>query len=322
MNAVIAEFNRCGVDMVIDYEHQSLKGGEAPAAGWIKELEARENGIYGHVDWTDRAQKYIGSKEYRFLSPALLYQRETGRVIKIMNVSLTNLPRINNVEPIINKRGGDMDILKKLRKLLGLEEIAVDETVYTAVETAVNSQREVLAGLRGLAGLGDDAEPAKVLEAVKNKVKAAPAPDKGLAVIPNTVTEALGLSPGATEAEAVGAIQGLTQGSNQAGDLAAKVGALEANLAERDAKEAVAAAMTKGKITPEQQEWALDYAQNNLAGFLAYAKTAPQVIPVGKLPGGGSNSGGGNAGLGDVQVAINNMLGVDEELFKKRFPMQ
>ena len=44
---VLDNFKKSTVDTVIDYEHQTLNslwnGQPAPAAGWIKELEIREN---------------------------------------------------------------------------------------------------------------------------------------------------------------------------------------------------------------------------------------------------------------------------------------
>ena len=43
----------------IDYEHQTIvtakNGQPAPAAGWIKGLQARADGIWGLAAWTDRA---------------------------------------------------------------------------------------------------------------------------------------------------------------------------------------------------------------------------------------------------------------------------
>ena len=36
---VIREFHSRARDLVIDYEHQTLTGGKAPAAGWIGDLE-------------------------------------------------------------------------------------------------------------------------------------------------------------------------------------------------------------------------------------------------------------------------------------------
>ena len=43
-----------GVDLVVDYEHQTLKGVEAPAAGWVKELKLEDGQIKAVVEWTPR----------------------------------------------------------------------------------------------------------------------------------------------------------------------------------------------------------------------------------------------------------------------------
>lgn len=45
LRETVAAFEALGRDMVVDYEHQTLSGSEAPAAGWIKALEAREDGL-------------------------------------------------------------------------------------------------------------------------------------------------------------------------------------------------------------------------------------------------------------------------------------
>src|SRR5258708_2664858 len=45
--AVIAEFEERQIEIVIDYEHQSTEGVEAPAAGWIAALRADQTGLYG-----------------------------------------------------------------------------------------------------------------------------------------------------------------------------------------------------------------------------------------------------------------------------------
>jgi phage I-like protein len=64
--SMAADFRSRGVDLVIDYEHQSLQGERAPAAGWIKELEARDDGLWAPVDWTRQARDYLEKKEYRY----------------------------------------------------------------------------------------------------------------------------------------------------------------------------------------------------------------------------------------------------------------
>lgn len=65
--------NQRSIDMVIDYEHATLKaqksGEPAPAAGWLKA------GSFTYIDgvglcstqfkWTDKAQGFIQSEEYK-----------------------------------------------------------------------------------------------------------------------------------------------------------------------------------------------------------------------------------------------------------------
>ena len=74
--AVLAETAKRG-DLPIDYEHQMddpaarPASGEVRAAGWIKQIEVRADGIWGLVDWTETARNMIQAREYRYLSPVL-----------------------------------------------------------------------------------------------------------------------------------------------------------------------------------------------------------------------------------------------------------
>ena len=102
--SVIANFTRRGNDMVIDYEHQTLKDVQAPAAGWIKRLVDRgKDGLWAIVEWTERAREYLKNKEYRYFSPVFWITKEGRKVARIENVALTNLPRINQLRPIVAK---------------------------------------------------------------------------------------------------------------------------------------------------------------------------------------------------------------------------
>jgi phage I-like protein len=110
---IISEFDRRQNDMVIDYEHQTLKGSEAPAAGWIKKLVYKgKDGLWAIVDWTERAREYLQKKEYRFFSPVMLIEKNGRRVIDILNVALTNFPKINNLRPIIAKLNEEVMIME------------------------------------------------------------------------------------------------------------------------------------------------------------------------------------------------------------------
>ena len=64
-NAMKAEMQRRGIDIVIDYEHQTLEGVQAPAGGWVKDLAYTPEAIEAKVEWTPKAQEYLKNKEYR-----------------------------------------------------------------------------------------------------------------------------------------------------------------------------------------------------------------------------------------------------------------
>lgn len=100
---ILAAFLAGSTDLVIDYEHQSLSGSEAPAAGWVKELVDRgEDGIWAKVTWTERARGYLESREYRYISPVVLIRKSDGRAVELLGAALTNLPAIDGMVPVAN----------------------------------------------------------------------------------------------------------------------------------------------------------------------------------------------------------------------------
>lgn len=129
-----------GVDIVVDYEHQTLSGGKAPAAGWIKELMLTDTGIDVRVEWTDEAAAYLSNRQYRYTSPVILARKTDGKAVKLLSLALTNSPAIDGMVPIVNSgfyedEGDDdsMDFLMELAKMLGLPETASGDDIMAAV---------------------------------------------------------------------------------------------------------------------------------------------------------------------------------------------
>ncbi len=96
---IIREFQLGEIDLPIDYEHQNDKpeaknSGPVAAAGWITELEIRENGIWGKVSWTDKARELIQNKEYRYLSPSLMITKEQGEIVRLKGAGLVHNPNL------------------------------------------------------------------------------------------------------------------------------------------------------------------------------------------------------------------------------------
>jgi phage I-like protein len=97
--AVVLAFQSNGADLPIDYEHQNdnpaakLKG-PVPAAGWIKELRADTGGIWGRVEWTATAAEMIGRKEYRYISPVLVYHEKSRQILRLKGAGLVHSPNL------------------------------------------------------------------------------------------------------------------------------------------------------------------------------------------------------------------------------------
>ena len=86
------------VEMAIDYEHQGRhaekNGQPAPAAGWIRELQARAGALWARVQWTGRAAAMLKAREYRYLSPTF-FHRPDGAVTCLVGAALTNTPALD-----------------------------------------------------------------------------------------------------------------------------------------------------------------------------------------------------------------------------------
>lgn len=92
-------------DVLIDYEHQSLRaefnGQKVPAAGWFKVLEWQSAGLYAtSIGWTPDAQALIAKKEYRYISAVFSYYSNTGEVLEIISVALTNTPALDGLDAL------------------------------------------------------------------------------------------------------------------------------------------------------------------------------------------------------------------------------
>jgi phage I-like protein len=276
-------------DLVIDYEHQTLTGKEAPAAGWIGQLENRgKDGIWANVAWCKRAAAMLESREYRYLSPVMLLDKKR-RVRSLHSAALTNTPAIDGMEPVVAKQdvnGGDAAIHKE-------DSIKMDKILNALGLAATATEEEVIAAVNAL----------------KAAAGAIPVACKG-------VITALGLKDGANESEVVGTIVAMKSGSDKVTELSAKVTELTGQLTAITAEELVQVALKAGKITAGQLDWARDYAKRDAEGFKVFSAKAPAAVPIGedhKQPADKKEA----AELSVPELAVCKQLGVSAEAFKK-----
>ena len=282
-----AYFTRRGNDIVIDYEHQTVEGTKAPAAGWIKGFRYTDGvGIEAQADWTDEAKGYIEKGEYRYFSPVFLVRNSDKRVIAVHSVALTNAPKINHLTPILAKLGEEfqeeetnMEFLKRLIAKLGIEAGADEDKIVEAVEAVV--------------------------------AKANKGPEQ-VEVVAKDVLQALDLTEG-DSSTVVASIHALKQ-STKGAVSREEFDRLQKDLNKRDADEVVAKARLEGKISPDQKEWADAYALRDLEGFKTFVAKAPVVIPVGELP---DQKKKGEGVIDETVLKVAKMMGNVEDDIKK-----
>lgn len=135
--AVVSAFHQRKTPLVIDWEHASEhrapQGLDAPAAGWIHELAARNGQIWGRAEWTARAAQQIHEKEYRYLSPVFTYRKDTRQIVALTSAGLTNQPNLDL--KALNREDPSMSIPMAVCAALSLSTDANESAVLAAIST-------------------------------------------------------------------------------------------------------------------------------------------------------------------------------------------
>lgn len=289
-NLIQKKFKERALDIVIDYEHQTLSDVQAPAGGWIKELKKENDAIVAKVEWTKKAEEYLKNKEYRYLSPVVLTRISDKKAVILHSVALTNTPAIDGMFPIINaakiediikdlqnKEDNKME-LEKLIEFLGLAPDATEEDVNKALEE-----------------LKKTAEDKKKAEEKKAETEL---------VANKTVLDLLELPENAKTEEVTAKIMSFKNGSTE---ILTEVLALKEKLKEDEAGKLVELALKDGKISSAQLEWAKAYALKDGEGFKKFVEMAPRTVPIGKV------NYDADKGDPDLNLEVLKALGVSKE---------
>ena len=263
---IIRQFKARRLDLVIDYEHQTLSDVQAPAAGWIKDLYPGEDALMARVEWTKKGREYIANKEYRYLSPVVLVKNADQHAAVFHSAALTNTPAITGMFAIINSDALSIEEeeeprmeLSALIELLGLEEGTAEEDVLKRIKELTQQAAE-----EGQGGQEGKEGPAK----------------EGTQLVANkTVLDLLGLPEDARTEDVTARIMAFKAGDSV---LQRRVAELEKQAASQKAEELVGLAMKDGKLSPAQKEWAVAYALSDPKGFAKFVEKAPVVVPMGK----------------------------------------
>ncbi|ENQ4922533.1 phage protease [Salmonella enterica] len=315
-------------DYSFDYEHQTLRavtnGKPAPASAWFKSLEWVEgDGLYAvDVDWTAAASQMIAAREYRYLSPMFDYHPVTGEVGQLINVALTNLPALEELDEGVIAAASRlaatsstfpentaMDeeqiayLLSQLRWILNLPETSTAADIKTELEKIITA----ISGGQGMAAASVDLL-AMLTTAADRDARIAEQEAK-IADLSQRVYDPAKFVPVAALSQVQAQYaQTITESGNQ------------------EVERLITAALSDRRLLPgELETWARDLGQKDPATLKAYLEKAPPMAALNRMqtqevPGatGGTprsadprNEGKNPAALDPVLVALSQQFGND-----------
>lgn len=283
--------------MPLDYEHQiefaKDNGQPAPASGWVSGFEARDDGVWAQVQWTQRAAVAIAAREYRYISPVFFHDPD-GRVLSLESAALTNRPNLTlkalsrAQSSAVGAKEPQMSDFKAIAMALGLPPDATEATITAhaaAMTAAVKQAGTMLQAPEGPEGL------VKAAQTVAAKAACADTPDPAK-FVPMSVHDSL---------------------SKELSSLKTAQAAAQSAALVEEAKAA-------GKVTPAMETWAKDYASANPDGFKAWTALAPDLRPGGgkeSMASGGHPGGSDKSALSPVEKAVCAAMGISEDEYKK-----
>ncbi|WP_376867265.1 phage protease [Aeromonas veronii] len=281
--ALIARAKALGQDILIDYDHQTLKtdqnGQPAPAAGWYNadEIEWREGqGLFIKPRWTERAAALVAAKEYRFLSAVFPYDTQ-GRPLELRMTAITNDPGVVGMQALAALSALPASSLMSTQpgQLATSSHVAQQE----------NSMNEHLIALLGKLGIQPDADgqftaeqgtaALAALDTLQASAKKAPeleaaltAERTSLAALKATVSTGQGGQIDLAKYVPVETYNALV---NQVASLSAKVETTDAATLIKEAR-------TQGKVVAAEEEYLTAYAaQKGVAALKALLEPRPAI---------------------------------------------
>lgn len=248
LDAMLANFAAGGIDVVIDYEHQTLStewnGLPAPAMGWINALEKRADGLWGHVrEWTENGAGFLRRREYRYQSPVIYWwheDRHTGRPrgALLHSLALTNKPFLaGDLVPVVNR-------------------------VSTTTEKA--NMNLIMLTLLGLAASATETEQATALDTAKADHEA--------------LCARLGLDPKTTSLST--ALRQASTGMVPMSEHLTQIGAADRAHQALTDDQVVVAAKAEGRLTPAQEPQLRQWMQRDRVAAMRWLAGQPPVVPV------------------------------------------
>lgn len=278
---IVERFAAEGRRLPIDENHAidlaGKEGRPSPARGWIVALEARDNGVWAKVEWTDEGRDIVANGSYGFISPVFTFTKaKPHQVVALLRAALTNDPNLTDLTSLHSKENA---MLEELRKLLGLPETADEAAAIAAIaamHTAQAAHAADLSRIAEAAGAAKGANPDAILTALQARNAGGDEGLRGLVV-----------------------------------SLQSQLSSLQADNARARSEAAIEAALTAGKIVPATKAQWLSLHSKDPAGTDQLLAAMPSLNAGGISK---SQAEGGST-LSDEDRAVMTMMGFDEKAY-------
>lgn len=162
--------------LVVDENHSTeiapKLGGSSPARGYVLELQARADGIWARIDWTDSGRALMADRAYWGVSPVILLDHPKATEVRgIKSVALTNEPNLRDLPALHHEETAMFH--DQLAEALGLNPGAAEDALLGAVRdlaATASAHAALQSGLGEIAsalGVDGAAAPADILAAAR-----------------------------------------------------------------------------------------------------------------------------------------------------------
>jgi phage I-like protein len=192
--SVMKAFREHGLDLLpFDVGHGMVNPFSPPsgheAFGWFKPA-VRDGALYAtDIEWTEEALDALKKRKFRYFSPAIIKNYDSGRPEQLINIALTNIPATKGQKPLVaDQTEHQSGITPGKRKPMELEEFLKMLGVTTAAEAlsrhtelsslqtgllALTSAKDTGAAMATLSAWKQQAEQATVLATKVQELEAA-----------------------------------------------------------------------------------------------------------------------------------------------------
>jgi phage I-like protein len=175
-------------EVLIDFDHESLNSDKrTTASGWLKNLQARADGLWAQIRWSKSGSDAVTGGDYRFLSPVFRANECESlgnnriRPLRLDSAGLTNRPNLIGIEALANRDEVSDKATDKLveperqfsdhvRELMRARKISFERSWDAAKTAHPEAYRKMLdifvnsahcpPGLKNKVALGQDSVPA------------------------------------------------------------------------------------------------------------------------------------------------------------------